>query len=120
MLTSYYKIERQKVADSLAKLLLKMLEKGLARRGVSGCVASAGQALRGLPCLRGPGDSGADLGVPDALPPAADARGRAPAPGSPRWRRRSSKSPSNRSTLPFSSRLVTTRWGLARYASRLI
>jgi Glycosyl hydrolases family 32 N-terminal domain len=33
-------------------VLKELLEKGLARRGVSGCVASAGQALQGLPCLR--------------------------------------------------------------------
>jgi len=33
-------------------ILKESLENGLARRGVSGCVASAGQALRGLSCLR--------------------------------------------------------------------
>ena len=33
-------------------LLKELLGKGLARRGVSGCVASAGQALWGLACLR--------------------------------------------------------------------
>jgi len=33
-------------------LLKELLGKGLARRGVSGCVASAGQALWGLTCLR--------------------------------------------------------------------
>ena len=33
-------------------VLKELLGKGLARRGVSGCVASAGQALWGLACLR--------------------------------------------------------------------
>ena len=33
-------------------LLKELLGKGLARRGVSGCVAPAGQALWGLACLR--------------------------------------------------------------------
>jgi hypothetical protein len=33
-------------------VLKELLGKGLARRGVSGCVASSGQALGGLACLR--------------------------------------------------------------------
>jgi hypothetical protein len=33
-------------------VLKELLEKGLARRGVSGCVTSASQALKGLPRLR--------------------------------------------------------------------